>query len=445
MFIFLVLDLSLARSYSQLAGRSLCDLTNIYRIQNGLPELQLSYTMEYIAEYHLNNLIINNHNIFDGTCVMHSWYADGVVTPCCYSVSNAALNKNCMTSKPREITAKWPYGYNASAAENAYGSMASGFGSFISADRIINSWKMDIGHRSLLLHPLGKVCGAVLNETYKTSYIQNIALLWIGIESDSISYDYDGDPMDYISGLTTSRTSVAPTVAPSLSPTIRTSIAPTVAPSLSPTIRTSIAPTVAPSLSPTIRTSIVPTIAPSLVPTIRTSIVPTIAPSLAPTIRTSIVPTIAPSLVPTLVPIARTSIAPTYEPSIAPTLSTIEKQTPTDSPAPASTSPTTVKTEESIAIFIFIISVIVICAISICVYKYYNNYNPEDSLQTIRSIPIDFNEYSQRYDRSYFKNFRRSSLKNLPADERFIIEYYRRVRKIEKKMSYSKRLESNTV
>ena len=67
-----------ARTNNQLYGRQLCDFTNQYRIDNGLPPYELSYTMETIAQAHIDNLISNDHDILDQQCNLHSWYPTNI-------------------------------------------------------------------------------------------------------------------------------------------------------------------------------------------------------------------------------------------------------------------------------------------------------------------------------------------------------------------------------
>src|SRR3989304_7243591 len=116
-------------SYSQLYGQQLCHLTNEYRNSLGISSLILSYTMNTIAEIHVNNLINNKHDILNTNCNLHSWYSETVYNSnlqyCCYP------SNPCMSSKGREITSHWGVVYTGNVAENSFANAGSGFGAFL--------------------------------------------------------------------------------------------------------------------------------------------------------------------------------------------------------------------------------------------------------------------------------------------------------------------------
>jgi hypothetical protein len=426
LFLFDFLVSAKARTPSQLSGKKLCELTNELRRNNSLPELELSYTMEFIAQAHLDNLLINSFNVIRNVqCVMHSWFAQVIsgssINYCCYSVAAGAVN-NCMTNKPQEITAKWPVPYTNTAAENAYGRQYS-FVFGIYPEKAIEQWQLDPKHRGLLLNPNGKVCGAVFDVSLFGSGYQNIALLWIGSAVDRMPYSYDGDPLLYNPNL------VLPTFSPSYSPSSFPTRAPSSVPTFSPSYIPSSVPTRAPSNIPTFSPSYIPssfpTRAPSNIPTFSPSYipssVPTRAPSYSPTVFTTLAPSYSPTNSPTVQP-SYTTVSPTVFITLAPSYS------PTISPT---VQPT--QSQESgniyIATFLFVSFVLLAISVSICVYRYFRIvYKPP--AEAVEKDIEDPDADSKRYDEHYFRDFREESV---DPDERFTVEYFRRIRIMERK------------
>ena len=272
-----------ARTPSQLYGRSLCRLTNDIRIQNGIAPLSFSYTMEYLAQAHLDNLIMNKHDFLNQECNLHSWYPQTLVeskvniSNCCYP------QDRCMTSKARELTVNWLKPYSGSAGENSFASMGSGFGGQVSPEWIMESWKSSPNHRSLLLSSTGVVCGAIINTTFSTNAIKNLALLWIGSQDDLNTVEYDGPPI--LAG-----TNVGPTPVPTIFPTQTPTPNPTIFPTQIPTIQPTVFPTLTPTMFPTQIPTIQPTVFPTITPTIQPTGFPTQIPTLTPTIHSTEIP-----------------------------------------------------------------------------------------------------------------------------------------------------------
>lgn len=77
---------------------------NELRIDYGKPKLQLSASLSYVAQLHVNDLQINNPDT--SVCNLSSWSGNGDWTPCCYT--KYLHNPDCMWDKPKELT---PYPY----------------------------------------------------------------------------------------------------------------------------------------------------------------------------------------------------------------------------------------------------------------------------------------------------------------------------------------------
>lgn len=207
MFLFLSLLIvlpikgSFLDTYSVQSGQKLCQLTNNWRLEQGYSPIETSYTMNFISFSHLENLLTSDYvsdyldDLSQVTCNLHSWRAETItianISECCYP------GDSCMTNKAREITKFWQTPYFDYVGENAYISQGSGFGAFVTHEQIIDSWLESPLHRMIMSSPYVKVCGAVLNTTYQTNLVTNIALMWLGIGIDQIPMDYKGDPMDY--------------------------------------------------------------------------------------------------------------------------------------------------------------------------------------------------------------------------------------------------------
>ena len=82
----------------------LYNLINKLRVDYGKTKLQLSASLSYVAELHINDL--QNNHPDTSICNLSSWSDKGDWTPCCYT---KYLHKpDCMWDKPKELT---PYPY----------------------------------------------------------------------------------------------------------------------------------------------------------------------------------------------------------------------------------------------------------------------------------------------------------------------------------------------
>jgi len=77
----------------------LSDAINIYRSKKGLGELQLSPSLCFVAQTHLNDIRLYSKE--QHGCNLNSWSDKGKWIPCCFN--GQQKNLDLMTSKPSEI------------------------------------------------------------------------------------------------------------------------------------------------------------------------------------------------------------------------------------------------------------------------------------------------------------------------------------------------------
>lgn len=104
----------------------LFDNLNLLRVDYGMSKLQLSASLSYVAELHVNDLQINNPDT--SICNLSSWSDKGDWTPCCYT--KYLHNPDCMWDKPTELT---PYAFRGYE-------LVTFFEEDFNADSIINLW-----------------------------------------------------------------------------------------------------------------------------------------------------------------------------------------------------------------------------------------------------------------------------------------------------------------
>ncbi|MFK5856117.1 MAG: SPOR domain-containing protein [Bacteroidota bacterium] len=83
---------------------NLFTMINQLRVDYGKPELQLSSSLCFVAEMHVNDL--QNNRPDTSICNLSSWSNKGEWTSCCYT--KYAHKPDCMWDKPKELT---PYPY----------------------------------------------------------------------------------------------------------------------------------------------------------------------------------------------------------------------------------------------------------------------------------------------------------------------------------------------
>ena len=135
-FYFIVASFS---SYSQILNdeeSKLYDLIMEYRREKGLPKIQLSHSLTYVAKMHAQDLVINKPDV--GNCNMHSWSSNGNWIPCCYTDNHSQAE--LMWSKPRELT-----NYTGNGYEISYWSSAG-----VDASDALSTWKTSSGHNAII-------------------------------------------------------------------------------------------------------------------------------------------------------------------------------------------------------------------------------------------------------------------------------------------------------
>lgn len=99
---------------------------NQMRVDYSMPEVQLSASLCYVAELHVNDLQTNNPDT--SVCNLSSWSDKGDWTACCYN--KYLHNPDCMWDKPKELT---PYRYRGYE-------LVTFFEEDFNSDSIINLW-----------------------------------------------------------------------------------------------------------------------------------------------------------------------------------------------------------------------------------------------------------------------------------------------------------------
>ncbi|MBL4687362.1 MAG: CAP domain-containing protein [Nannocystaceae bacterium] len=150
----------------------LLELTNQYRVKNGLPAIPIAPSLCIVGHTHAEDLALNSPNAMP-QCNLHSWSEAGSWSACCYTDDHAAAE--CMWAKPMELTSYPGVGY-----ENA-----AGGGGLITPSEALELWKTSPGHNAVILsegqwadRPWGAM-GAGIYEGY--------AVLWFGEEADPLS------------------------------------------------------------------------------------------------------------------------------------------------------------------------------------------------------------------------------------------------------------------
>lgn len=119
-------DFCITRSEQQLY-----QLVNNFRIENDLPEIQLSRSLSFVAKTHVKDLYTNHPDT--SICNLNSWSDKGRWTPCCHSTY--LPRSECILNKARELTS-----YDAEAHELAYWEMQDA-----NPDSVFAFWKeMDV-------------------------------------------------------------------------------------------------------------------------------------------------------------------------------------------------------------------------------------------------------------------------------------------------------------
>lgn len=353
-------------------SEDICNKVNALRLRYGVTsQLTHSPAMQFTAEVHNENLIINQFNPFLGSaCNPHSWFANATIglEACCYPPPKPT-SVSCVGSKSAFLTKSWEHPYNGISIENFHASQASGFGSSISSgltpEFAVNSWENSPGHLAAMLFGNIKVCGASIME-YKDirsndyTVVTGYASLWMGYNED-LNTRIPDNPLPIIV--------VPPTQSPTPSPTIPPTLQPTRPPTNPPTISPTNPPTTPPTSQPTIPPTIPPTQSPTIPPTISPTQPPTSQPTNPPTLHPTIPPTVPPTISPTQ--------PPTTPPTLLPTLPPVQPPTQQQQPFPISPPIKrcyTIGELMFVSILFFMIgSLLSIVVVIIIIYKIYSH------------------------------------------------------------------------
>ena len=117
-------------------------LINQYRAGNGLASIPVTVSLTDVAQKHVNDLHVYEPDS-DSNCTMHSWSANGIWSPVCYTANHA--NAQGMWDKPREITNNLYSGNGYEIAFNAGLGQASGVVA-------LTAWQNSPAHNDVILN-----------------------------------------------------------------------------------------------------------------------------------------------------------------------------------------------------------------------------------------------------------------------------------------------------
>ena len=144
--IIFIFSLAYFSSYSQILNdeeRKLYDLIMQYRNEKGLPKIELSTSLTFVAQAHVKDLVDNKPD--SKNCNAHSWSSKGPWTAVCYTRDHSQAKY--MWSKPRELTSYLGNGYEIACGSNV---CCSEF--VMTADYALNSWKSSKGHNGIIIN-----------------------------------------------------------------------------------------------------------------------------------------------------------------------------------------------------------------------------------------------------------------------------------------------------
>lgn len=118
-------------------------LINEYRVQSGLPEIELSPSLCFVARTHAKDQT-SSHKYGD-RCNLHSWSNRGNWSSCCYTPDHRRAQ--CMWDKPRELT-----NYKGDGYEIAFYSTFKYATSEAFAKDILDGWKHSHGHNEVIIN-----------------------------------------------------------------------------------------------------------------------------------------------------------------------------------------------------------------------------------------------------------------------------------------------------
>jgi len=151
----------------------LARLINEYRSKKGLPAIELSASLSYVAKIHSRDLEENHTH--SGRCNLHSWSKSNVWSACCYTSDHKRAE--CMWNKPRELTS-----YKGDGYEIAYYNSRPPDDPLEYAEDILKSWQGSPAHHMVIINR-----GIWRNVTWKAMGIgicKEYVTVWFGKEPD---------------------------------------------------------------------------------------------------------------------------------------------------------------------------------------------------------------------------------------------------------------------
>lgn len=125
------------------AEQELYRLINEYRVQKGLPAVEISASLCFVAQTHARDQAENFNQ--GQRCNMHSWSDKGKWSPCCYTPDHKKAK--CMWDKPRELTGYLGEGFEISFFSTyQYNTLAD------QAKDILAGWKKSVNHNDVIIN-----------------------------------------------------------------------------------------------------------------------------------------------------------------------------------------------------------------------------------------------------------------------------------------------------
>jgi hypothetical protein len=157
----------------------LYNMVNQFRKEFSLPPIPNSRALDMVARVHAVDLYENKpEKGMDSRgkpCNKHSWSDKGFWTPVCYTEDHCYAK--LMWEKPREIAGNV---YTYPGFENVYWTSAEE----VSPKRVIAAWAKNPGHCDLILE--SGIWRDFRMNALGVAIYKNIAIIWIGEESDSL-------------------------------------------------------------------------------------------------------------------------------------------------------------------------------------------------------------------------------------------------------------------
>jgi len=117
-------------------------LINNYRKDKGLPAIEFSKSLSFVAKTHAKDLAENYKE--SERCNMHSWSNKGDWSSCCYTKDHRKAK--CMWGKPKELTNYSGIGYEIAFFSTYPADLAN------QAEASLKGWKKSKGHNSIIIN-----------------------------------------------------------------------------------------------------------------------------------------------------------------------------------------------------------------------------------------------------------------------------------------------------